>query len=398
MAKNIIFCADGTWNGPGEADNDDKSAPASNVFKLFLNLAGDDVPGTMLLAKEQERVFSANGGAPLQIAKYLHGVGDSDNFLVHKLGGGLGMGLITRVVRGYTFVSRNYAAGDKIFLVGFSRGAYTARALGGLIATKGLLDATKVDLSNKEAAYRLGAAAWYQYRIAALKAHEGLLTDLANLALDLPGFFNMAVPIGHLVVAPIEAIAVWDTVGALGIPAYNGKMVRVDLFQFADAKLSTVVRHGVQALAIDERRNDFTPTVWDDDPRVTQALFPGAHADVGGGYTTDGDESGLSDGALQWMTAQLTQLGVQFAPSQTWALKPDCKGSAHQPWNASPFDHLPRGQRAFKSGYSLSRFVVDRIKAGPVVANPGLAPAPYAPANLAAYIAGGVPKTGVPIL
>ena len=80
-----------------------------------------------------------------QAAKYLHGVGDSDNFLVKALGGALGAGLITRIVRGYTYISRTYAAGDRIFIVGFSRGAYTARALAGLIAAKGLLDATKLD-------------------------------------------------------------------------------------------------------------------------------------------------------------------------------------------------------------------------------------------------------------
>ena len=65
------------------------------------------------------------------MAKYLHGVGDSNNFLAKVLGGGFGEGLITRIVRGYTFVSRNYEDGDKIYLVGFSRGAYTARALAG---------------------------------------------------------------------------------------------------------------------------------------------------------------------------------------------------------------------------------------------------------------------------
>ncbi len=152
MSKNIIFCADGTWNGPGEPDSDDKTADWTNVFKLFLNLAGVDTPRTALLEKEQERALLAADDALQQIAKYLHGVGDSDNFLVKILGGTLGAGLITRIVRGYTFTSRNYVPGDKIFLIGFSRGAYTARSLAGLIANRGLLDASKLDLSDKEAA------------------------------------------------------------------------------------------------------------------------------------------------------------------------------------------------------------------------------------------------------
>ena len=111
----------------------------------------------------------------LQASKYLHGVGDSDNFLVKALGGTLGAGLVTRIVRGYTFISRNYAQGDKIFIVGFSRGAYTARALAGVIAAKGLLDATRVDLTEKETAYRLGAAVWYAYRHSAAAKHHRLV-------------------------------------------------------------------------------------------------------------------------------------------------------------------------------------------------------------------------------
>ena len=180
MAKNIVFCADGTWNGPTEADDDDKSARATNVFKLFLNLAGQDEPGTYKLANEQERTLRGSDGGVLQASKYLHGVGDSDNFLVKVLGGSVGAGLITRIVRGYTFISRNYAQGDKIFIVGFSRGAYTARALAGVIAAKGLLDATKVDLRDKEKAYRLGAAVWYAYRADRSAEQHELVRALAR--------------------------------------------------------------------------------------------------------------------------------------------------------------------------------------------------------------------------
>jgi uncharacterized protein (DUF2235 family) len=127
MSKIIIFCADGTWNGPGEPDDDNTAAPPTNVFKLFLNLAGADLPDTMMLAKEQERVLKAEDNSVLQWAKYLHGVGDSNNFLVRILGGTIGSGLIARIVRGYTFISRNYVPGDQTFIIGFSRGAYTSR-------------------------------------------------------------------------------------------------------------------------------------------------------------------------------------------------------------------------------------------------------------------------------
>src|ERR1051325_3316229 len=122
MSKRIVFFADGTWNGPGQ--DDDGTADPTNVFKLFSNLDGVDTPDTTRLANEQEKALRDAAGVA-QVAKYLHGVGDSRNVLVRLLGGGGGAGLVTRIVRGYTFVSRNYEVDDRIFLVGFSRGAYT---------------------------------------------------------------------------------------------------------------------------------------------------------------------------------------------------------------------------------------------------------------------------------
>ena len=138
MAKNIVFCADGTWNGPSEPDDNGKAGPPTNVFKLYLNLAGQDDPDSLRLANEQERTLRSADRSVVQTSKYLHGVGDSDNFLVRAIGGTLGAGLITRIVRGYTFVARNYMPGDRIFLIGFSRGAYTVRYLGGVIAKCGI--------------------------------------------------------------------------------------------------------------------------------------------------------------------------------------------------------------------------------------------------------------------
>src|SRR5262245_7323837 len=92
MSKNIIFCADGTWNGPNEPDTPDSSGKVTNVFKLFNNLTGEYTADTLALGQEQERVAQLNG-AVRQHAKYLHGVGDSSNYLVKALGGGLGAGL-----------------------------------------------------------------------------------------------------------------------------------------------------------------------------------------------------------------------------------------------------------------------------------------------------------------
>jgi uncharacterized protein (DUF2235 family) len=384
MGKNIVFCADGTWNGPGEPDAENTASPDTNVFKLYLNLAGADTPGTALLADEQERVLPGPGGAALQWSKYIYGVGDSDNFLVRILGGSLGAGLITRVIRGYTFISRNYVAGDRIFITGFSRGAYTARALAGMIAAKGLLDATRSDLDDKPAAYAMGSSVWYAFRRAAAQSQSDWFQKLANTLICVPDIFNTPVPDSKLIRAPVDTVAVWDTVGALGIPAYTMQSQRIDFLQFADRALSPVVQHGYHAVALDEQRSDFTPTLWDADPRIVQMLFPGAHADVGGGYPIAGRESALSDAALVWMTQQLQDRGVLFAAPPACESAPGCDGPAHQPWTSGIWPDLPHAPRDFskRSDLRVASEVVARMQFGTVIPNPGKPPAEYRPTNL----------------
>jgi uncharacterized protein (DUF2235 family) len=348
MAKNIVFCADGTWNGPGE-NGDAKDGDPSNVFKLYLCLAGQDVldAATYRSANEQERMLRGDGGALLQAAKYLHGVGDSDNFLVKVLGGVLGAGVIARILRGYTFLSRNYEPGDRIFIIGFSRGAYTARALAGLVCAKGLLDARTHDLSDKERAYRLAGTVWADYRSTQCEAKgASWVQRMEDLLNDLPRFFSQGAAPRLVADVPIEAVAVWDTVGALGIPQYHAECQRLDLFRFADTSLNAKVRRGLHCIAIDEQRADFTPTLWEPDTaRIEQCLFPGAHADVGGGYPASGAESGLSDGALHWMIDRLKTLEVSFADPLPLMLAPDALATAHQPWRKVPWNvlrHQPR--------------------------------------------------------
>lgn len=383
MSKIILFCADGTWNGPGQPAADNTAAPPTNVFKLFLNVAGTVTPDTALLADEQERVLKdAASGAVLQWTKYLHGVGDSDNFLVRLLGGTLGAGLIARIVRGFTFISRNYVPGDRIFITGFSRGAYTARALAGMIANQGLLDATKTDLTDKPNAYRMGSAVWYAYRRAALNAKPTLLGKLADTVLDLPGFLTMQIAANLLIKAPIEMVAVWDTVGSLGIPTYTLNNSRADVFQFADTVLSNVVEHGVHALALDERREDFTPTLWDPAPRIVQILFSGCHSDVGGGFVSPGVESGLQDCGLQWMTDRLAERGVTFLAQPAYVPHPDPLATAHQTWLSGIWSDLPTAARVFPPDVLTGEEVLQRMAATAVVPDPSLPAARYAPANL----------------
>lgn len=382
MAKTIVFCADGTWNNPNEDQNQDQTADPTNVYKLFTALDGALTPASLLLADEQEKEL-AEGGLTTQVAKYLHGVGDSRNPIIKLMGGAFGAGIISRIVRGYTFISRNYQPGDSIVIVGFSRGAYTARALAGLIAGQGLLN-TPIT-SDKSYAYRCGAQAWYRYRRASLK-NPFNLASLGEIVADLPAFLSQGSlkDADFIPVDAITAVGVFDTVGAMGFPDYAAGGERVDAFKFADTKLSTKVQHGFHAVALDERRSDFVPTLWEPAERIVQVLFPGAHGDVGGGYPATNGESGLSDVALAWMLGQLETVGVRFTPGAAGALQPNPAGVSHQPWAHLPWT-LPGvilGPRGFPGTVAVDPSVAARSAAGPVVPEPGKGAAPYAPGNL----------------
>jgi len=380
MTKNIIFCADGTWNDPDRDENADQCADPTNVYKLFLCLEGRLTAESLRDADEQEKKLNGNG-TTRQIAKYIHGVGDSRNPIRKIIGGAFGAGVISRVVRGYTFISRNYEKDANIFIVGFSRGAYTARALAGLIASQGLLspDLTR----DREQAYRHGAQAWYRYRKAS-HTDPFKLADLAELVADLPAFLSSST-LKDSDLVPVEriaAVAVWDTVGAMGFPEYSrGK--KTDAFKFADTRLSSKVISGYHAVSLDEQRELFTPTLWDQTDNVVQSLFPGAHGDVGGGYPLADRESGLADGALQWMIDRLKR-AVYFADPLPCAINPNPAGTAHKPWTHVPWPLFPTVPRNFQqvAGILQDPSIAARKTAGKVIAGPGEDPAAYDPDNL----------------
>ncbi len=382
MSKHIVYCADGTWNSPDQDKDNDQSFDPTNVYKLYACLKGDTTTDPALV-DEQEKRWAVDGTTRL-VAKYMHGVGDSSNTIRKVIGGTFGAGVISRVVRGYTFISRNYEPGDQIHIAGFSRGAYTARALAGLIASQGLLP--KQLTEDKELAYQKGGEAWYRYRESSLPRLS--LEHLAEVMSHLPAFLKRKslkaeemVPVDR-----IASVAIWDTVGAMGIPKFGEDLRRTDAYKFADTKLSAKVANGFHALALDEQRVDFSPTLWDAAGNVTQVIFPGAHSDVGGGYPMTDRQSGLSDIALQWMMDRLTEVGVSFVdkPPSPLVIEPDPAGTAHKPWTHRPFN-VPTvfvGKRKFPSGITMHPSIAQRMASSAVVAEPGEAVGPYAPDNL----------------
>ena len=354
MPKNIVVCADGTWKGPGKDQDADGVADdlgeLSNVVKLYSCLKGQVTPETVNLPREQEKRLVDPNGNELQLAKYVNGVGDTSNRLLRLITGASGAGVIGRIVRGYSFISRCYDPGDRIYLVGFSRGAYTVRALAGLIASVGLLNRNTVDMRNEKLRYELGVGAWVLYRQRARKIDNALVSAGLSLVVRRPEPHELHTEV------PIRAIGVWDTVGAYGIPAYAYDKQRIDLFRFADCKLSPRVQQGFHAVAIDEQRADFTPTLWEPAPNVTQVWFAGAHGDVGGGAP----RAGLSDIALVWMMESLAKAGVLFDAPPVYAAKHDISLASQTPWVNPPFNVALRKHRAVPEGAWIHGSVVKR--------------------------------------
>lgn len=370
MAKNILFCADGTWNKPIEEIDQDTDSP-SNVFKLFDLLAGkrgDSIHFNIATGRvsEYEKSYIVDTQT-VQIAKYINGVGNSSVKLNRILGGAFGFGLIERIARGYTFISRNYVEGDKIFIVGFSRGAYTARALAGLIANKGLL-ARKFNQGEAES-YDMAIRAWYNYRNGIQQTtYRNNFQNLLTAFTSIKNFLlqNTLSDSDFIQNVPVEAVAVWDTVGALGIPdfEFDDKQAEIrDGFAFADNVLNAKVKNGFHAVSLDEMRLLFTPTLWEKRDGIQQALFAGAHSDVGGGYK----EAGLSDCALKWMIDALAdkKLGVKF-DDKAFKLTGNPADFAHTAWAHLTGLTNKVGQRQFKhlvqnNSLNVHQSVLDRI-------------------------------------
>jgi uncharacterized protein (DUF2235 family) len=284
MPKNIVFCADGTW---------DSSGNNTNVCRLF-----NAIPTTAD-----------------QFPFYDDGVG-SDGILIQKLAGGaFGLGLFQKIKDGYTKIAHLYEEGDKIFIFGFSRGAYTARSLAGMIAASGL--------PTKNFDQQLVESAFSAYR-----NKDQRQQILAGLN-EKYGMFD----------AKITMVGVWDTVGSLGIPALFGGVSPVE-YGFLDTGLHPDVLNAYQALAIDERRFAFPPTLWNPNPAnaatqvVEQVWFTGVHCDVGGSYP----ETGLADITLSWMMNKAVALGLQVTTTAAdlYGGLPDAKNALdqkHESWN-----------------------------------------------------------------
>lgn len=253
-SRTLVVCLDGTWNDVGSR---------TNVVRFFEQLMRD----------------------PLQLTYYDEGVGIPETGKLHqrlidRLTGGLfGSGLLGNVMQAYRWLATHYRTGDNIVIVGFSRGAYTARVLAAMLGTPGLL--------------RGNDAATFDAALDAVRAARETRTTP-----QLPGLWRCET-------VPVAFLGVWDTVGALGVPALNlsWRPIGLTRLRFGNTQLPNHVKVARQALAIDEHRADYAPVLWTaarDGADVLQMWFPGCHAQVGGGYPDDV----LCEISLLWMTSQ----------------------------------------------------------------------------------------------
>ncbi|HEY6641321.1 DUF2235 domain-containing protein [Povalibacter sp.] len=292
MGKNIIICSDGTGNTAIKGRG-------TNVFKMFESV---DLNSHRF---HPER-------AP-QVAIYDDGVGTESLRLMRLLGGAAGYGLSRNVRQLYKELCRIYDPGDRIFLFGFSRGAFTVRSLSGFIGTCGIIDVNRLegpgdlDALVKQAyeVYRRCYRTWLMKKILG-PPERGATTQ----------FRERHCHGGER----IHFLGVWDTVDAVGLPLHVSDLINtlVYQFKFPDLVLSTSVDRAVHALAIDDKRQSFQPLIWDESvplqpgQSIEQVWFSGAHSNVGGGYP----KQGMSLVALDWMMHHAEQAGLRFVASE----------------------------------------------------------------------------------
>lgn len=282
--RRLVLLFDGTWSQPESS---------TNVERL-------------------RRLIAPRDGAGIeQRINYVPGVGVKPG-IGHWLGGAFGYGFTGTVMDGYRWLCNTWRDGDELYLFGFSRGAYTARSLCGMLCKCGLLQRegdTPVSEDDVSSAYAL-------YRDPESKPH---------------GPAAMAFRASHSFLIDIHYVGVWETVGLLGIPDIGAWFpFSAARYRFHDTELSRLVKYAYQALALDEHRADFAPALWTRNPytlapdesctmkkleqiEVEQRWFIGAHADVGGGYAHDGagrTPDPLPDLSLAWLQCKAMQCGL----------------------------------------------------------------------------------------
>jgi uncharacterized protein (DUF2235 family) len=302
MGKNIVICYDGTGAEYGENN--------TNVVKTFESIIRD---------KEQIGFYDPGVGTFSFLGR------TAGKRLGIFLGKAFGVGLQQNIEDGYEYLMNRFKPDDKIFLFGFSRGAFTVRALAGMIYRFGILQKGSKNLIPY-------VSKMYNKR------------DFSVCNEFKETFCHICEP---------HFVGVWDTVASLGY--IHGRT-------FYDQTLNPEIKHGCQAIAIDEKRKKFRVSLWDETKEVKgqnieQVWFAGVHSDVGGWY----QERGLSDIAFAWMMDKASACGMRLKDNWSKSLRQNALDTLHNSrtgiWKLwSSIDRqIPEGAKIHKS-------VIDRME------------------------------------
>ena len=344
--KHIVVCFDGTWNTL------DSPYP-TNVVKTAQLAAPMSSEGIAQVIHYDEGV----GSGDVAVAK------DADRLL----GGAFGVGLMNNIERAYRFLTFNYASGDRLFVFGFSRGAFSARSFGGLIRNSGILQREHV--GRVKEALKL-------YQDASEETAPNAPKSCAFRAkYGVPGYFNdidrewraknLGTEAANDQPLTIEYMGVWDTVGAMGVPSYITGAARLnERFRFHDCSLSSSVRSARHAVALDEKRRVFDATLWDniddlnqkagaaalplDQRPYLQQWFPGDHGSVGGG----GEITAISNFTLAWILEGAMRRGLGLDTQRLEALRAES-------------DYRAPVRCMAKPGFDVTAFLTRRSRQGP---------------------------------
>jgi uncharacterized protein (DUF2235 family) len=349
MAKRIVLSFDGTWNVPDE-DPADRISSATNVSRFH-----DSITKGVANGREQ-------------ITHYYSGVGT--RWFERLIGGAFGIGVSRTMMRGYKELSLAWDEGDHIFIVGFSRGAYTARALTGVIGRCGLLQRAHAERAGDPDGPGLAAddpvLGAYQHwtrrgRNSAERQQLQAAADAFSAAYCRP--------------VRVTFLGVWDTVGALGIPGNVFQRFNQSLVEFADRTLSPIVDQAFHAMAVDEHREEFAATLWDRPASAAQVMeqcwFAGDHCDVGGGHEMSASAPRVADIPLAWMQDKARAAGLALTPTapdlvacggepchDTYASFLGGKWAASHPRHLRPIKQTPDGHETIHPSV-LDRRVAD---------------------------------------
>ncbi|MGH8548622.1 MAG: DUF2235 domain-containing protein [Methylococcales bacterium] len=306
MAENIVVCCDGTGNEYGLNN--------TNVVDMYEPVVRD----------EDQRAYYDPGVGTFSIFGRVLG-----KKIGALMGQGFGYGLTENIEDAYTYLMDRYDPGDKLFLFGFSRGAFTVRALAGMLHKVGLLQ----------------------------KGSNNLI-PYASSIYNTPG--NSPIAEGFKKTYCHECkphfIGVWDTVGSLGL--WLGR-------QFFDDRLNRDVANAYHAIAIDEKRKKFPVSLWNETElapgqNVQQVWFAGVHSDVGGWY----EERGLSNLTLLWMLENAEKHGLRLKEGWRDRIPGDPLGTLHES-RTGLWRIWPPAIRKIPEGAKIHTGVLTRVKAMP---------------------------------